>query len=257
MLERKKLAYGDGKAERPVMRKSLVFSTIAVLVATASCCAATDAYTRSRPAPARPSASHRPLAVPQHHSDFIQSQLQPQEKVAEIVHLGSRDFVLTNTSLLIVSGGEGGRFISSEIEMIGHAVRTDLTAILQRGLVDWEPSERRCFFLTRDRTLTVIPNQDMGDTIPGYSMPFETAGLSRERMQVHNELLFIAPYSGSILTMSFSTEDGESRYLPLGPGAHEDVFSSRGGRFYFGDRSAGTEIRVSGNSVNDVTIVIR
>src|SRR4030095_836451 len=113
MLERKTLAYGDGKIERPKMRKTLVFGA-AVLVGMSSCSPAAQAIPRKdgpfaeiqRQEPQRPALPAAPLL-----SGCLTSldpiTIRPEERIVESRCRGNTEFVLTNAALYIRTNDDG------------------------------------------------------------------------------------------------------------------------------------------------------
>lgn len=253
MLERKRLAYGDGVIAKPKKMKSLVFSAT-FLAVTCSCAPTTNAIPRRDPvveearrAPARPprAGERAPGCFP----NIAAVAMERGEKVRESICSGNREFILTDRALHIRTRVmERERFGNAEITLDNYSSRTDMREMIARGIVDWEATETACYFLTRDRRLTVMPNDEMGGSIPEYTLPFETANIPRNRMIFHSGFLFIAPLSGDALVMSFG-ENPDSRFLSLPPAGG---FSVRGNMLFFGIKGNEREIRMDGPSVDDV-----
>lgn len=251
MLKTKTLAYGDGNAVRPKMYKKLVFGS--VLLASCSACAPAAAV----PVPDRPRLAPPRVEPPRRHSrracaPEAEVILHPQERLRGSICLGNRDFVLTDENLFVISRRSGSlESPMGEIEMRYSYSRTDMSNLLSRGLVGWQASEDTVFFLTRDGTLTLIPNERMGDTVPSYQMPFSTDGMGSNRMVFWRGFLLVAPLSGDALVMSFS-DGAAARYISLGTQPSTSGFYESGQRLFFGPKGHGTEIRMSGPTVNDV-----
>jgi hypothetical protein len=257
MLERKTLAYGDGKAVRPKMFKRLVFAGT-LLVSMGACTPAVAVPIPDRPRLEAPRVE--PPRMPERRACAPQADviLQPNERVRGSRCLGSRDFVLTDMNLFVIDRRAAGLSLPVEgnIDLRYSYSRTDMRGVLSRGLVDWEASEDTVFFLTRDRILTLIPNERMGDTVPSYEMPFETAGLGANRMMFWRGFLMVAPLSGDVLVMEFAN-GADARYVPTGVQPAAAGFSIRDHRLFFGARGQEVEIRISGPTVNDVGPVFR
>jgi hypothetical protein len=128
-----------------------------------------------------------------------------------------------------------------------------MSGLNARGIVDWEATASACYFLTRDRRLTVLANDALGDTVPEYELPFDTAGLGRNRMVSHAGFIFIAPLSGSAVVMSFGEHAGAA-YLPLASGDRRAGFMVRENRLFFGRIGNEKEIIISGPQAQDVSV---
>ncbi len=265
MLRTKTLAYGDGNTEiaKPKMVKKLGFSGIALLLAVTANCATAGAIPRdhavARPEPAAPAARRAPL--PPLRSDCMPDmepiRVRAGERRVETVCSNGREFVMTDSSLYIRTREneremEDGR----EIRLQAHITITDIRDYAARGIIDWEPTEDSVAILTRtDRTLTVLPDSDMGETVPVYRMPFDVSGVTRDRMAYHRGHLFIAPPQGDTLVMSFGQNEG-SRLIPLRSARPDASFIRRGERLFFGrSGSEESEVVVRGPLADDVSVV--
>jgi hypothetical protein len=251
MLERKTLAYGDGKIERPRITKSLVFAT-ALAAALSACSPPAHAIPRRDPILEESRAMRAPISpqeeIPQARClpEITSLGLEAGETVTETVCRGNREFVLSDRALYIRTVTNDGEAEGSSIRLISYHSRTDMSSILARGLVDWEATEDACYFLARDRRLTVLPNEGMEDTVPVFELPFETAGLSRNRMIFHFGHLFIAPPEGDIIMMAF-TPQFSSTFLPIRSAGRRAGFFTRGDRLFFGRKGIEErEIRIEG-----------
>ncbi len=268
MLRTKTLAYGDGNTEisKPKMVKKLGFSGIALLLAVTANCATAGALPRDRAvARPEPAAAQAPAArrapLPPLRSDCMPDmepiRVRTGERRMETVCRGGREFVMTDSSLYIRTR-ENEREIEDgrEIRLQAHITITDIRDYAERGIVDWEPTEDSVAILTRsDRTLTVIPDSEMGETVPVYRMPFDVSGVTRERMAYHRGHLFIAPPQGDALVMSFGQNEG-SRLIPLRSSLPDAVFFRKGERLFFGRGGAAeSEVVVRGPLVDDVSVV--
>jgi hypothetical protein len=268
MLKSKTLAYGDGMNEvaKPKVIKRLGFSGIALMLATANCATA-NALPRDRidfagERTVQADSPRRARAPPPvlHSScmpDMDQIAIGPRERRLETACSGGREFVLTESRLYIRSResrreAEG----AGEIRLLAHISITDISGYAAQGIVHWQPTEDSVIIITRnDRKLTVLPDEGMGETVPSYTMPFDTSGITRQRVAYQSGHLFIAPPSSDMLVMTFGGHPG-SVFLPLRSSAKGDGFAISGGRLFFGSRGGQeTEIRISGPGVTDVGLI--
>jgi len=273
MRLRKTLAFAGGEAEKPQKIRTLAFALTFSLPLLASCGAhaapvnnggflmpgpATTASGNAAKASTGTTGRQRPVrpAGPACGSG-IESLLQPGETVRQSVCRFGRDYVMTDSSLLIVTRVRE-EFTFDPIALAMHASRTDMRGLSAQGIADWEPGEDSVFVLTKnDRTLTVIPNEDMGDTIPAYTMPFSTATLRSDSMAYQSGILFIAPREGEVAAFSFSG-GVQSRTLPLRSRLPDAGFFMRGGMLVFGKAGVEeTEIRVEGNDITRIRLIKR
>ena len=98
-----------------------------------------------------------------------------------------------------------------------------------------------------------MPNEEIGDTIPEFELPFDTANIPRNRMIAHSGFLFIAPLSGNALVMSFGDQQ-DSRFIPIRSSNAREGFFLREDRLFFGRKGIEErEIRIGGPLVEDVT----
>ncbi|MEW6035553.1 MAG: hypothetical protein AB1529_02990 [Candidatus Micrarchaeota archaeon] len=280
MPGRKRLAYGDGEgveARRPKLIRTLVFGS-AFFAAMTACTPCTNAVPIREPAVERPrrappateSAGHaespgapscrfsgRTLEYSTNDTVMrLVNLLDSGESVREVICRRDRAFVLTDTSRIIVRPGSGNQLPDGDGTAISHLAsytRTDMAGLNSRGIVDWEATDSACYFLTRDRRLTVLANDELGDTVPEYELPFDTAGLGRNRMAFHSGFIFIAPLSGSAVVMSFGENAGAS-YLPLESADRRAGFIVRGDRLFFGKNGKEKEIIIGGPDAHDVSV---
>lgn len=268
MLRTKTLAYGDGMTEvaKPKLVKKLGFSGIALLLAVTTNCATAEAIpkdrTVARPAPvsAQAPARRAPMAPPLRSEcmpDMEPIRVREGERRIETVCRGGREFVMTDSSLYIRSREDERDFENGrEIRLQAHITITDMRGYAGRGIVDWEPAGDSVAILTRsDSTLTVIPDSEMGDTVPVYRMPFDVSGVTRDRMAYHRGHLFIAPPGGDTLVLSFGQNEG-SRLIPLRSARPDAGFFMKGERLFFGRNGAEeSEVVVRGPNADDVSVV--
>lgn len=260
MLERKKLVYGDGIVAKPKIMKTLVFSATFLATLTA-CSPSTNAIPKRDPAVEEARHSRTPLprlgeqTIAGCFPDIARMTMERAERVTETVCRGNREFVLTDRALYIRTRVDQRLDMQdSEVTLNNYYSRTDMRGLIARGIVDWEATESACYILTRDRKLTVLANEDIGETVPEFELEFETSGLGRNRMFVHSGFLFIAPLSGETLVMSVA-DHMDSRFLPLvSSDAREGFFLSQN-RLFFGRKGNGErEIRIGGQRSDDVAL---
>ncbi len=263
MFKTRKLAYGDGNTEieRPRVIKRLGFSGMALLL-TMSNCAPAQALTRDRtgeyrldvraprPAPAqRPAPQARSQCMP----DMEPLGVRSGERRLETACAGGREFVLTESNLYIRTRQvQGDAEDSGAIRLLARVTITDISGYAAQGIVHWQPMEDSVIIITRsDRRLTILPDEGMGDTVPSFQLPFETAEINKQRVAYQSGFLFIAPQQGDVLVMSFGDHAG-SAFLSLRSDSKRDCFTLRGARLFFGRDEHQTEIRIRGPSVGDV-----
>lgn len=167
-----------------------------------------------------------------------------------------RDYVMTNTSLLIVTR-PAPSMTFDPIVLSLHATRTDMGPMRSQGIADWEPSEDSVFILTKsDRTLTRLPNEGMDATVPAFTMPFDTTMLGRESMVYYSGFLFIAPRGGDVAVFSFGGGI-RSGTIPLRSRQRDAGFFMKENRLFFGKAGVEeTEIMVDGpdTEINDIRL---
>lgn len=265
MRLKKTLAFANGEAETPRKIRKLAYALTLSLPLLAACGAHAAAAPGAAPMPnqaqARQAAQAQP-ARPQPAAPLARGQpmparapipcgsgvdviLRPAENVEETVCRFGREYVMTDSSLLIVTREQQQPFSFEPISLSMHASRTEMAEYRAQGIADWEPAEDSIFILTRnDRMLTRIPNEGMGGTVPAYTMPFDTSSLGRDSMVYRSGVLLIAPRQGSVVAMSF--QGGfRSRTLPLRSGLDDAGFFVRGNALFFGKSGVEeTEIRL-------------
>ncbi len=268
MLKTRRLAYGDGNSEfaRPRVIKRLGFSGIALLLATtancgSACAVPRDATERIHNATAvqEPRRAESPRLVGPANSqcmpDMGPIQVRAGERRLETLCRAGHEYVLTDSSLYIRRRA-GGRDVmgETEIRLLADTSITDISGYAARGIVRWLPTDDSVLIITRDdRRLTVLPDEGMGDTVPSYVLPFELAGVTRQRVAYQSGFLFIAPPASDMLVMSFGDHAGAA-FLHIRSSGGSDGFYTRDGRLFFGAKEGeGREIRIRGPTVNDVS----
>jgi hypothetical protein len=247
MLERKRLVYGDGEIGKPAKKRILAYTGIALVF---GACATANAIPEQRYRPAETARVRQVPEVERACRPDLHDVLHQGEVTRETVCRDGREYVLTNTSLIIIEHNAEepyrGLGFRGEPSIQRYFTRTDMGDIYARGLVDWEAGRSACYFLTADRGLTVYPNTDMGDTVPSYTFTFETRDLGRNGMVYHSGFVFIAAPGESVIAFG---EDGQRRTLDLVAGSGHG-FGVRDGRLFLGSR----EIVVRGPAVEDLMV---
>ncbi len=259
MRLRKTLAYGDGEALKPQKIRKLAYALALSMPLLAACHA--HAIPPRETAPLQ--AARETRQEPQERNDSpacgsgLEGVLQPNETVLEAVCRYGREYVMTDASLLIVTRVPQ-TFTFDPIVLSMHASRTDMGQMREQGIADWEPSEDSVFILTKnDRTLTRLPNEGMGDTVPAYTMPFDTSMLGSESMVYYSGFLFIAPRGGDVMVFSFGDEV-QSGTLRLRSRYDDAGFFMRQDKLIFGKAGLEeTEIRVNGPAIKDIELIKR
>ena len=186
-------------------------------------------------------------AAPQRRCDrTAEVILEPGERVIESVCGTSHDFILTSMNVVSLPRPAPEEAFGNFSPAYRYS-KTDVSAILSRGLVDWEATAGAFFFLTKDRALTVVPSERT-ETVeaPVYRMPFDVKGItmdrSRDRMAYFAGYLFIAPPAGRAVVLSFSNGI-DARYVDL-PQENDSGFRIEERRLFFGKN---TEIKIKEN----------
>ncbi len=269
MFKTRKLAYGDGNTEiaKPRLLKRLGFSGIALLLATTTNCGTACAIPQSSTVERiqnvtraqQPRRGGRPSLVGPAHSNCMPEMeeitVRPGERRLESVCRADREYVLTDSSLYM-RRRESGRDMmgETEIRLLAHTSITDISGYASMGIVRWLPTEDSVLIITRDdRRLTILPDENMGETVPSYVLPFDLAGVTRQRVAYQSGFLFIAPPASDMLVMGFGDHAGAA-LLHIRSSGGSDGFYTRDGRLFFGVKEGeGREIRISGPTVNDVS----
>jgi len=221
----KRLAHRREGVPKPEQRKMLFFRSMTlplVLAAAISTCsmANTPATVNALPKKFVTYKDVKPCAPDK-------SLLQDGEKIKETRCLKDKKLILTDTSLLVIhdSNQEG-----AVIELTSS--RTDIRSVLERGLVAWSQSDDTAYFLTKDRKLTLIPLEDMRDTITTYTLPFDVDNL---KMVHFNNMLFMAPIAGEVARLTFS--DGvDVATMPIKMNAKNPDFFVSDQTLFFGEK---------------------
>jgi hypothetical protein len=259
MRLRKTLAYGDGEASKPQKIRKLAYTLAFSLPLIAACHAHAVPARDTTPIEAAREAQEAPRTGKTGPAcgTGLEGVLQPGENVLEAVCRFGREYVMTDASLLIVTR-PSPTLTFDPIVLSMHASRTDMQQMREQGIADWEPSEDSVFILTKnDRTLTRLPNEGMGATVPAYTMPFDTSMLGSDSMVYYSGFLFIAPRGGEVTVFSFG-EDVRSGTLPLRSRYDDAGFFMRQDKLIFGKAGLEeTEIRVNGPEIKNIELIKR
>lgn len=281
MRLRKTLAYGDGDATAPMRLKMLAYSFMLTLPLLSSCAAHAGPAagnmhrqgraleTQGRPASRCAGTAHK--ATPGMDDERARScrmkgrtleylsggrvvrmanLLETDERLSGIACRGERTYVLTDRSLIIVRPQASAPHVSMDgldISFAGAYSRTDMRDILAPGLVTWTQSDDAVFFLTRNGTLTLIPSESIGATVPSYSIPY---GVEGARMHHHGGYLFLATRSGDMVVL----RGAETRTLAFRTSVRNPEFFVCDGALMFGKRGVEeNEIRI-GERIESITL---
>ncbi len=268
MRLKRTLAYSGGEIEKPNVIRRLAFTAALALPLLCSCAA--------HAAPDRTGFSYRAAeetraAAEKGRQRTLQRRacgadlggaLMNGERAKEAVCRFGREYVMTEMadaegnlrrSLIIIERPQAAEG-DAQLSLRMHTTRTDMDGFAARGIADWEPTEDSVLILTKnDSTLTRIPNEGMGETVPAYVMPFDARGLGRAGMVYHSGILFIAPRGEGVIAISFSGEM-RSVALPLRSERADAGFFTRGGSLVFGKAGAEeTAISVNGG-IDSITL---
>jgi len=259
----RKLLHGRvTKREHPerfqVKRKlffSNFFSTAVMLSLVASQASATLLYKRES-TKLQPPGITKPSAPLHRCNDELKVIVfEPGEIVRETVCGKNRTFVLTNTSLIVVTPSKDEE-VETGIEGVTLKftyTRTDMREILKNGLVTWTQTEDACYFLTQDKVLHRIVSIGSKEDDEEHLMPFD---VQKARMIYHSGFIFIAaPVSGRLMIMRFSNKP-ESGGVPLLFDAKNPEFFISNGKLYFGEKDGKkAEIRIDGQCIGDIKVI--
>jgi len=259
MRLKRTLAYGEGEVSKPQRIRKLAYALALSLPLIGACHAHAGPAAETVPA-AHAILSHesvRPRARGPACGSGLESILHDGELVLEAVCRFGREYVMTDESLLIVTRPPPAMTFDP-ISLSMHASRTDMAQMRGQGIVDWEPSEDSVFVLTRnDRTLTRLPNEGMGATVPAYTMPFDTSMLGSDSMVYYSGFLFIAPRGGDVMAFSFR-EGVQSGTIPLRSNRQDAGFFMKENRLIFGVSGIEeTEIRANGSGMKGIELIKR
>lgn len=211
MNHRKKLAYpnNSGEVKRPKKTKLLFFKKVLPFVlafSAISSCGAANAHLRNRS-----SLNETTIRTENKERCTFDSKrmLSEGENVRETVCRESDMLVLTNTSLHVI-------YFNTETESVEglpirlHSSRTDLRPLLRLGFEDWTHSRENTYFLTSNGEITVVPLEEMGDTLQVFKVPGSVRGA---KMTHFENNLFVV------------TADGKGRVLDAEKGTRISDFS--------------------------------
>jgi hypothetical protein len=242
------------RPDNPRGKQKLFFSTLLILPLVASQASAALLTDRD-PTRLQPPAITKPKAPVHDCSEEIKAiVLEPHEVIRE-THCGkNHTFILTNTSLIIVtpSNEEQADTGVDGITLRLTYTRTDMRDILKHGLVTWTQSEEACYFLTKNGSLRVISVEKKDDD-PEYTLPFD---VQKAKMILHSNFLFIAaPVAARMVIISLS-DKYDKRGLPLLFDATNAEFFVSDGKLYFGEKDGKkATITINGQRIKDIEIV--
>ena len=189
--------------------------------------------------------------VPDGRAIIYSGALKKDERTREMVCLENRAFILTDRSLVIVTAA-GLDESDGNIRLNSFLSRTDMTDILKKGLVAWTQTGEACYFLTRDRKLTVLPNEE-GD-VSEFSVPFDTSGVRMDRMTYQSGFLFIAPDKRSVYAFKLTEQKG-AKMMPVITKTEEPGFFIEKRVLFFGKKGENEKkIEITGPDLGDVWI---
>jgi hypothetical protein len=236
MLKRKTLAFGKNKPEQ---RKSLFFSTVALIATLASGTVTANALPQRD---IRKFSLKEDIQKRECNPD-VERLLKKGERIQESICMINHDFVLTNTSLIIVNRHNPDRQ-KGGIKIVASFSKTDMRDIFKQGHVDWAASEETVFFLTKDGVLTLIPVEQMGDTVEAYRL---SCNVKNAKLAYHSDHLFIAG-QGEIIATSFSN-GVSSVSVPFSLEVKNPDFFESAGKLFFGNGKQKVEIKINGEEV--------
>jgi len=162
--------------------------------------------------------------------------LDDDERVIDAVcSMRKRTLVLTTTSLIVVDHDDASNDATEGVTLVQHRSKTDLLAIIRPGFVAWAHSERDAYILTRDGKLTIIPLEEMGETVDTYAV---AGDVRSARMIYFDGRLFVGPVSAKIWILRVFGTTGDWSQIPLPrDAAGRSEFQVRGRVLFFADQS--------------------
>ena len=165
------------------------------------------------------------------------------EQVREMKCEERRTVVLTTENLTIAEDPKKKNGLKQ-----GTTTKYRLGDVYSSGLVSYALGEERAFFLTKDKTLTVLPYQNGSRDAVSYEYKFD---VSKTKLTVENGILFLAPINGKISYCSFDAAgDISCRSKPLQFGGE---FFRNNGKLHFGTRDKSLAI-TAGQALESVKI---
>lgn len=242
------------RPDKPRRKQKLFFSTLLILplvASQASPALLTDRDSRKL----QPPAITNPKAPVHNCSEELKAIIfEPDEVVRETFCGKNRTFVLTNTSLIVItpSNEEEADTGVEGITLRLTYTRTDMREILQHGLEAWTQSEEACYFLTKNGSLRII-SVDKKDDAPEYLLPFD---VQKAKMICHSDFLFIAvPVAARLVIISLS-DKYDKRGLPILFDATNSEFFISDGKLYFGEKDGKkAKITINGQRIKDITVI--
>jgi len=258
----KRLAHGKvEKSEHPVKhrrKRRLFFGTLVVVPFLASQTVASLPVAKENtqlkiPATTKPEQQNFDCYKDVNY--VTQFELEPNENITEVVCKKNHAFVLTDSSIIIITPFRGKEEINVDNNIVyrtssrSYYTVTDISVVFDSGLVAWTHSEDACFFLSQDRIIRRVVPDLKEDNVDAYRLHYN---VNKAKMIHHSGLLFIAPASGRMYIISFSN-GYDSRVIPLSLKARDPDFFVSDGKLFFGEKKGEKiEIHMSGQGLDAV-----
>jgi hypothetical protein len=179
------------------------------------------------------------------------SSFDPGEKIVQVIHGQDVDYTLTDRTLYVWRFVSESRSSDGQVTVRHQCSRSDVRAIIQRGILLWHLEGDICYFFTRSRELIALPHGDLGQMLT-YRVDFETANLNDKRIAFFGGMIFFAPISDQVIVMSL---EPKVEVVPIDVYARDPkaVFMHVNGRLYFGIRGGLMfELYISGHTASSV-----
>jgi hypothetical protein len=180
------------------------------------------------------------------------SSFDPGEKVVRVIHGQDVDYTLTDRTLYIWRlVGETRSSDGQEVTVRHQCSRSDVRAIIQRGILLWHLEGDTCYFFTKTRELIALPHGDLGQMLT-YKVDFDTSNLNEKRIAFFGGMIFIAPISDQVIVISL---EPKIDVAPIDVYARDPkaAFIQANGRLYFGVQSGLMfELYISGKTASSV-----
>ncbi|MDD5171708.1 MAG: hypothetical protein PHF60_01590 [Candidatus ainarchaeum sp.] len=251
MLHTKRLAYGEGRVKKPEITRTLFFSALCGTALTLMVsCAHADAVSRLD---STSSKKNVPAWVPDKPkkeglqgkcgADFSRA-LRKGEKVVESKCTDNYEFVLTSENLRVFprqtseaqqEGGISVSFSNMSIEM---------KDLLRSGVIDWEATDKSCYFLLRNGTMVFIPMDMEEKSVTTYKLQFDVAGMDKDSMAYFKGNIVLADPRGYVILLPDS-EEGQWTRVDLGGPQERMGLTVKGSKLFVTNAGApDTEIEI-------------
>ncbi len=242
------------RPDKPRGKQKLFFSTLLILPLVASQVPAALLTDRD-PTRLQPPPITKPKAPVHNCSEELNAIVfEPGEVVHETFCGERRTFILTNTSLIVVtpSSEEEADTGVEGVTLRLTYTRTDVRDILKHGLVAWTQSEDACYFLTKNGSLRAISIEERDDG-PEYLLPFD---VRKAKMVCRSGFLFIAAPAAKRMVIISLSDKPDRGGVPLLFDATKSDFFISDGKLYFGEKDGKkAEIKINGQCINNVKVV--